>query len=544
MEINKVYEAKKAISSIKACKNNELYDSMIYWSQKAFNICDILIKYFSKKNDIVFDPFLGSGVTLFQSIKKNAKRNAIGCEINEPPIFIIKTILKKYNLREVKKQLDLFSNKLDSLNHYYEIICPNCGSKAIIKKTLFDFQNGLIKIKECDVSCKCNMHKINSSMKEELLQKINIDVTLKHINDIELIPNSRIAVKPGQHISSIFTNRNLMVLDEILGIREEFSEIKELIDYLLLSIIHLCKITDTHSNSQWPLWIPKTNCVEKNIIIILKKRIEKLKNTLIFMSKEYSNSKESDIQSFTHNNYHIFNKGIQNITNEDIPDNSIDLVITDPPYLGQVEYSEYMQLYKPFFDFDINLEDEIVVSTSPSRNKTIDNYFMLLKEAFKIIGKKTKEGAYLCLYFHDSSLKVWDKLISILNESSFYYISQIHINKTNTVKNNLSPKKSLNGDAILFFIKDPENLKSVKKKTDIESLNEIEQTVISIAKKMIQDKGKVSTTELYDEGIMEVLIQNGWLSTLCSKYDSLVDLFEKFLLWDKDNNVWFNPKNN
>ena len=35
-----------------------------------------------------------------------------------------------------------------------------------------------------------------------------------------------------------------------------------------MSILHLCKITDKHSNSQWPLWIPKTDCVEKNIIEI------------------------------------------------------------------------------------------------------------------------------------------------------------------------------------------------------------------------------------------------------------------------------------
>ena len=48
------------------------------------------------------------------------------------------------------------------------------------------------------------------------------------------------------------------------------------LNYLLMSVLHLAKITDTHSNSQWPLWIPKSNCVEKNIIDLLRRRIKNL----------------------------------------------------------------------------------------------------------------------------------------------------------------------------------------------------------------------------------------------------------------------------
>ena len=91
---------KDKINKATATNRNDLYDSHIYWSQKPYNICDILINSFSKKGDIVFDPFLGSGVTLLQSIKKENDRIGIGCEINDAPIFIVNTLLAKYDTKK------------------------------------------------------------------------------------------------------------------------------------------------------------------------------------------------------------------------------------------------------------------------------------------------------------------------------------------------------------------------------------------------------------------------------------------------------------
>ena len=39
-------------------------------------------------------------------------------------------------------------------------------------------------------------------------------------------------------------------------------------------------------------------------------------------------------------------------------------------------------------------------------------------------------------------------------------------------------------------------------------------------------------------GLMEVLIHNGWLNALSKKYKSLVDIFEKHLVWDSTKSKW------
>ena len=534
---NQVYETKKAISATLPTKRNDLYNSTMYWSQKAFNICDILVEKFTKPGDIVFDPFLGSGVTLFESIKDKMKRNAIGCEINDPPIFMINTILESKDKKKVNKQFEGFIRELQKLNSYYTITCPSCKKEAIIRKTLFDIVDGKIVIKQTDIECSCGKHSVYDST-EEFVNKMNVIESISFVKDVELIANSKIAVKEGQKISSIFTKRNFIVLDKICGLKRDFPEVEQLIEYTLLSIIHLCKITDTHSNSQWPLWIPSNNCVEKNVVNLLEKKMTQTIKAIDYVKRNYKTCKKSlNVDDFNISNYKIIKKGIQNVSCQDIPDDSVDLVITDPPYLGQVPYSEYMQLYLPFFNFTLDFEDEIVVSSAPSRKKTEDEYFNQLNCAFATISKKMKKNSYLCLYFHDANLSVWNKLIQTLEKNGFHYISQVHIKKSNTVKNNLSPKKSMNGDALLFFIK--ENIHAyIKEPIETDPISEIEHSIIKEARAMISEKGKLTTTDLYDNGIMEILIHNNWLEPLSHKYSTLVEIFERFLKWDKESSCW------
>lgn len=538
--MDKILKAKKMLSDLDISNKNPVYNSMLYWSQKSHEVCDVLLSVFSKKGDVIFDPFMGSGVTVIEAVSDDYCRNAIGCEINLPPIKLVEAILKKYNLREVLESLDLFIEDIKKLLSEYEITCPVCGQKATITSTLFDFKDNQINPKKINIKCSCGNKLANdySYVKNKMNNKRNF----KYVKDIPLIYNSRIAVEKGQHIFKIFTYRNLYCLDQILALREtKYSNISNIIDYILLGVIHLCKITDTHSNSQWPLWIPTKDCVEKNIVPVFERKITAVKKALQYSAEHYKKLHNSNAHKKL--SYRIINKPIQFLSEKDIPKESVDLVITDPPYLGQVLYSEYMQLFKPFVKFDIDMDNEIVVSSGENRNKTEDRYFSLMKEAFIKIAGTMKENSYMCMYFHDHNLEVWTKLIETLSDCNLRYITQQHINKRKkTIKNILSPKKSLIGDAILFFVKDS-NESSYKKSPSSLSIEIIEHNILEEAKNIvIQMNNEASTPELYDSGIMEILIQNNWLPKLSSKYSSLVDIFQKGLVWNEENSKWLIPK--
>lgn len=521
-----IEEIKNRIYNACATNKNPLYNSHLYWSQKPYNICDILIESFSSEGDTVFDPFLGSGVTLLQAINVDNKRNAVGCEINEAPLFIVETLLKEYDTDIFNKTAEIFLSKIRSLQYYYYTKCINCGAQGVVTSVIFDkvSRNSDIEIKSINYRCSCSKKCVKEGDLKDL-QLINVDHEKINIFDSMLIANSKIAVYENQTISQIFTKRNFAVLDKIIGIINDLENYNDLFKYILMSVLHLCKITDKHSNSQWPLWIPKIDCVEKNIIDLLEKKVRNFSLTIKFLSEKYS----------TKGNYKLLNKGSQFISEEDIPNSSIQLIITDPPYLGQVAYSEYMQLYKPFLNLKFNIEDEIVVSSAPTRRKDEKTYFELLDKVFEMCSEKLKDDGYFCMYFHDSNLDVWEKLIKILSKHKLRYLSQAHVAKSNTLKNIISPKKSLNGDCILFFIKDSIPFYYQE---GLESVEEVEKNIIYQAKFLVLKHTALSTPELYDKGLMEVLIQNGWLSTLSRKYKTLVDIFEKHLRWDSDIAKW------
>lgn len=534
---------KEKIKLTKPTSRNPAYNSHLYWSQKSFNIIDIVIEQLSDPGDIVFDPFMGSGVTLLEAAKEELGRNAVGVDVNEMPTFIVNTLLNDMLNFDDEKKLNQFSEFLSSLAGSYDTTLAN-GEVATITKVLFDKPKrteNIFVIKQID-------YKIGNEKGKKIASEITYDdyqsmATYQSpltISNTKLIPNSKIAVGTNDHISDLFTPRNFSVLNKIVEYINQHDD-DNLLRYLLMSILHLSKITDTHSNSQWPLWIPKTNAVEKNVVELMSQRINNIKKTISFIKKEYSNNlvvlseKDKDYpenQPFVK----VLLKGSQNITDIDIPDDSIDLVITDPPYMDQVLYSEYMQLYQPFLNFEYNLADEIVVSNGKNRNKNKNLYFELLNSVFSITASKAKEDSYMALYFHDSSLSVWNELLHVLEINGFKYITQQHIPKTRTLKNILSPKKSLSGDAILLF---------QNTKTAIHSANALADKddmiagVLSQAKLIIEKAGRpLSTPELYDMGTMEFIIQNGWLASLSEVVPSLVEVFEEELIWLPDKGLW------
>lgn len=537
--MNSINNLKQIITNIEATNKNDIYSSNLYWSQKPFNICDVIIESLSEEGDIIFDPFMGSGVTVIESLKKEYKRNAIGCDINDVPIFIVKTLLEKYDVPRIEKDIKELNKKVSELSTYYSTKCSECGEVVIISKTIFDKENrnAQCELKSIHYKCKGCKNVFSGEPNEIEISKFFVDEELNNIDTFKFIANSRLAVGEGDTVRTIFTNRNLIVIDKILGYIDEYRDTNsyESMKYILLSILHLSKITDTHSNSQWPLWIPKKDCVEKNVAELFIKNSKKTIKALNLAIKYLGEDREqvNSIQNLDTNKFMLIKDGIQNIEDDVIPDESVDLIITDPPYMGQVLYSEYMQLYKPFIDLEFELEDEIVISNAPARDKGKELYFEMMNSAFENISRVLKRNKYMCMYFHDSNLDVWDNIIDIMNRNNLKYMGQVHVSKNkNTLKNILSPKKSLNGDCIIFFKKD------LNINQNINEINNIEDEINNIAKSIIEIKGYASTPELYDNGTLEYIIFNGNLKKIARKYKDLTSIFEQRFNWDSSRGVW------
>ncbi|OKZ64973.1 MAG: hypothetical protein BHW02_05475 [Clostridium sp. 28_12] len=63
--------------------------------------------------------------------------------------------------------------------------------------------------------------------------------------------------------------------------------------------------------------------------------------------------------------------------------------------MGQVAYSEYMQLYESFLNTKIDYLNEIVISNAPERNKNEVTYWKMLSEGFQNINRVMKRMGYV-----------------------------------------------------------------------------------------------------------------------------------------------------
>jgi len=83
-------------------KRPMMYKIMKYWGRTPHNIWAEYIEKYSKKGDVILDPFCGSGVGVIEAVKNG--RKAIGVDLNPIAIFQANMIAKNLNIELFEKE--------------------------------------------------------------------------------------------------------------------------------------------------------------------------------------------------------------------------------------------------------------------------------------------------------------------------------------------------------------------------------------------------------------------------------------------------------
>ena len=527
----------KKIKKFKVNENNISKKDLIsfYWSKKNPNVLFNIINEFGDENNVIFDPFLGSGPILFSldATKKNFK--FIGNEINEMPLSFINFNLKNISeseLYNIKKKFNLF---YQDFKKYYEYQSPVYKENIQLKKMIFNYKkDNKIQIKEFYLDNGVKSFLVNSKSKKKFKenQKIyfeRLQSCKKKINkeDILLIQNSRIAIKNNMKLSTIFNPINFFVL---LQFSKKFKKNIDMIT-ILSSVLHLCRLTDVKSQSQFPYWVPKNEVVERNVLNLIYKKIEELikyktNNTLNLNLKNNFRSLSNKDKSIL-----LFNKPVQKLNEKNIPDNVVDILITDPPYFDQVAYSEYLKIWEFFCNFKTNIDDEIVLSNRVYKKKDLGDYLNDLKNAFLLINRKLKPNALAIIFFKDSKPKNIHFFLSIMKNSGFNFIRSLHINKKKyTYKQNTTPMTTVTGDCIFFFKKTKISNNrldfNLKNNNHDFSFDEIKKEVKKFVNNYLKTNINPSLGEIYDNGLLKILFEKNLLYKIKSS-KMIVDILNK-----------------
>jgi DNA modification methylase len=101
-----------------------------YWARKPHNVVGEYIERYSKKGEVILDPFTGSGVTAIEALKRG--RKAVAIDIDPIAIFITRMTLKPLDIAKFKETFDKIEKTTRKrIEKLYTTTCPDCSNDCL-----------------------------------------------------------------------------------------------------------------------------------------------------------------------------------------------------------------------------------------------------------------------------------------------------------------------------------------------------------------------------------------------------------------------------
>ena len=120
---------------------------------------------------------------------------------------------------------------------------------------------------------------------------------------------------------------------------------------------------------------------------------------------------------FTNSNLPFCWSGTESASNTFITPNSADYIFTDPPFGGNIMYSDLNFLWENWLRVYENNGPEAVVSNT--QRKALADYQELMTRCFISYFKQLKPGRWMTVEFHNSKNSVWNSIQEALQRAGF-----------------------------------------------------------------------------------------------------------------------------
>lgn len=141
-----------------------------------------------------------------------------------------------------------------------------------------------------------------------------------------------------------------------------------------------------------------------------------------------------------------------------IPDQSVDFVITDPPYFDSIHYSELSNFFyvwlrclidHPHFSTEhVPTEQEAIVNKGMQKDE--EDYQELLSAVFKECERVLKDDGRLVFTFHHTKWRAWWTVVSAIKKSGFRVVDYFPVMSEYKVNPHIRNKQSLDMDLVLI----------------------------------------------------------------------------------------------
>ncbi|ONK21280.1 DNA methylase [Bacillus sp. VT-16-64] len=176
------------------------------------------------------------------------------------------------------------------------------------------------------------------------------------------------------------------------------------------------------------------------------------------------------------------------ITKLDIKDNSIDYIFTDPPFGGNLMYSELNFLWESWLKVTTNNNEEAIVSKA--NQKDLVDYHYLMQQSFSEYYRTLKPGRWITVEFSNSQASIWNIIRESIEKAGFIIANVAALDKKQNSFKAITSTIAVKQDLVISAYKPPIKMtrQLMDKRYSIESpwvfvKNHLEQLPVFIGKK-------------------------------------------------------------
>lgn len=500
-----------------------------YWARKPSNVVRKYIETYSERDDIVLDPFCGSGVAAIEAVRSG--RRAIGIDLNPMATFISRMTAKPVNLDAYESAfLEIEAAVRDAVLELYETDCPKCGASRVINKTIW--RDGEIEALEyeCSDCAEGRSRLLEKQPDSEDLSR------LKHINSRDIpkwYPKNEFRYPTGEEfaegthdaerssVADLFTHRNLIALsllfDAIDGLPE--GDVKELMKFTFTGQLHLgSRMLPARTSRGGPVWSQHRYWLppdfwELNVWSNFETRYQRVRRGKERVNDELGHYEEAEdfpgLRSGDGNILWATADALEELRTYE--DSSVDYVFTDPPYGESIQYGELTYMWAAWLGladehYLHSMEaDEAVIN--PKQGKDAEEYYNLLYTIFHEVGRVASPQSYMTVTFHNPSFEIRN----ILERACYvggYDLERILWQPPAQVpssKSHLDPYGSVQGDFYFRFRNAKQPGREISE--DEATFNRV---VVEAATDTLAHRGEPTPMNIVTNGIEPALAEHGF----------------------------------
>ncbi len=437
-----------------------------YWGKKPIEAWRFLIENLTQEREIVLDPFLGSGLIAKTCV--DLGRRFIGFDINPFSIELTKTYLEPPDYLALRQALDDLKKKIKpDIDLLYrtsigEIVTHFLWEKDEIIKVWTKHRGkrveiGLPKKEIADFAATAN-------------DEISVGRRLN------LFDNSRINSKKVMSLNDLFTYRSLRTTDHLMRSFDLYEDKvnKALRLILTASLGQMSNMVFavtrrgktkgiTTENIEVGSWVIGYWCPEQHFEINAWNCFENKANRLLKALKtgndDYTTNVVNcfeDFNDFKDQSY--LRVGDSEALLREISDETVKLILTDPPHGDRIPYLELSEMWNAILGFEVDFENELVVSNAKERNKNLAKYNLKLSAIVSECSRILKPNGLLAIMFNARSSAHWNSLHTLELVTGLEYIGSypMEYSAGSVVQDNR--KGSSKSDYVLLYGKKVTNI--------------------------------------------------------------------------------------